>query len=450
MKYPSKESATLEFKRKLPSKQQVIKTIVAFCNQHGGKLVVGADDDGSIYGVDESEIDDLIDSLNQSIFQSCTPTILPSIYSQRFDDKLIIIIEVTQGMNRPYFVTSLGMSEGVFIRAGANTMKADAATINELNWLSKGLSADESPIYSAPIEELDLIEFKKYLDSNRRPYQHENLNEQLIHYKLAICEHQKTHPTIAALLLFGKNTKRYLPEAFVICTHFKGTAGREVVSTTDATGSLLNQAKTTINWIHSRLNHSFSIDGNATREQALEIPEEAIREIVINAIVHRDYTIHGPIKVAIYDDRIEIFSPGGFPGPLDTEHLEMGITYIRNHIISRIFREAGLVEKLGSGFLTLFESYRNRNLPKPKVVEGMGYIKCILPRPSSENLSATGNTSQDKIMNSFYLKPELTVRDVIETLSVSRQTASRYLSKLVDEKRIERVGNGPSVFYRKI
>lgn len=448
MKYPGKESARLEFKKEIPTKQQVIKTIVAFCNHFGGKLIVGVEDNGTICGVDESKIDSLIDSLNQSIFQSCTPTILPSIYSQRFDTKLVIIIEVTQGMNRPYFVSSLGMNDGVFIRAGANTMKADAAIINELNFLNKGFSADEKPVYSASIENLDSEKFKQHLDSWRKTYQQGAIQEQLIQYKLIVHEHQKIYPTIAGLLLFGKESDRYLPEAFIICSHFKGTSGREVVSTIDATGSLLEQAATCINWIQSRLNHSFSIDGAASRHQTLEIPEEAIREIVINAIVHRDYNINAPIKIAIYDDRIEIFSPGGFPGPLDTEHLEMGITYIRNHIISRIFREAGLVEKLGSGFLTVFESYRSRNLPKPTVIEGMAYIKCILPR-APEQHAPVEKSIHNQIMEMFYQMPELKPQDVVEQFSVSRQSASRYLAKLVNEGRIIRSGKGPSVTYKK-
>jgi predicted HTH transcriptional regulator len=87
--------------------------------------------------------------------------------------------------------------------------------------------------------------------------------------------------------------------------------------------------------------------------------------------------------VAIYDNRVEIFSPGVFEGPLDTQNLMMGLTYIRNHIICKIFREAGYIEKLGSGFITLFESYEQRGgLYPPQVIEGENFIKCILPRKS--------------------------------------------------------------------
>jgi len=102
----------------------------------------------------------------------------------------------------------------------------------------------------------------------------------------------------------------------------------------------------------------------------------------MNAIVHRDYSIPAPTKIAIYNDRMEVFSPENFPGPIDLDDLEKGLTFIRNPIICRIFREAGYIEKLGSGFRMLFESYRNYNLLRPSVIEGNGFIKCILPRPT--------------------------------------------------------------------
>ena len=104
------------------------------------------------------------------------------------------------------------------------------------------------------------------------------------------------------------------------------------------------------------------------------------REALLNAIVHRNYHIKAPIKIAIYENRVEIFSPGQFPGPLDPKNLKTGITYLRNPAICKILRESGYVEKLGSGLITIFESYEKRNLEDPIVIEGENYIKCILPR----------------------------------------------------------------------
>lgn len=444
MNYPGIESSTLEFKRIQPSNRQVLKAIVAFCNHFGGKLIIGVEDDGQVCGVDEQGVDDAIESLNRCIYQSCTPCILPSIYTQRFGEKLVLAIEVTSGMSKPYFITSLGLTEGVFIRAGANSMQANPAIINELSWKSRGYAPDEIPQYSANIDDLDQTAFTNFLKTHRSKFLNGTFEEQLAQYKLMVSEHRRNYPTLAALILFGREPARFLPEAFVICSHFKGLSGRDALDTKDCTGNLFEQVDSAMNWIKSRLSLSFKIEG-LQREEKLEIPEVAIREVLVNAIVHRDYNILGPIKIAIYDNRVEIFSPGTFPGPIDTEHLEMGITYIRNHVISRIFRETGYVEKLGSGFLTLFESYRSENLEEPSVIEGKSFVKCVLPRYEKESSESSGPS--EKIKRLFLNNPKLMVGQVIEELAVSRQTASRYLAEMVKNGSIKRIGSGPAVRY---
>ena len=98
------------------------------------------------------------------------------------------------------------------------------------------------------------------------------------------------------------------------------------------------------------------------------MPEVALREVLLNMLVHRNYHIKSPAKISIYDDRIEFFSPGDFPGPLDTHNLLGGMSFLRNPAIYRIFREAHLIEKLGTGLITLFNSYMQMDLPAPQVV----------------------------------------------------------------------------------
>ena len=128
-KYPGQESSTLEFKRALPHKNQIIHTIIGFCNLFGGRLVIGVNDDGTIRGINEEKVGEIIESLEQSIYHSCTPTILPEIYTQRFSKKLVLIIEVSLGMNKPYFHTSEGLSNGTYIRSGSLTVKASPEMI---------------------------------------------------------------------------------------------------------------------------------------------------------------------------------------------------------------------------------------------------------------------------------------------------------------------------------
>ena len=445
MKYPGRESVVLEFKEKIPTKNQIIKTSIGFCNRFGGRLIVGVKDNGEIIGVDESQLNELIDSLHESIFKSCTPTILPSIYVQRLDEKALLVVEVSPGMNKPYFLSTDGLMEGTYIRLGSLVVKAPIQLIEELKWQSRGFSADEMPVYHATQDDINDQLFFDFLKKRRLSFSNVEQQQLLRHYKLIIKEHNRAYPTTAAILLFGKESQRYFTEAFIICTHFKGTAGREVIATKDCMGNLFQQLEQGIDFVLSRLNKSFLIK-QKRREERYEIPEVAIREMVINAVVHRDYHMPGPIKIAIYDNRIEIFSPGNFPGPLQVEHLEMGITYIRNTIICKILREAGYIEKLGSGFLTLFESYRQYDLPKPVVLENTGFIKCILPRPTQTMVTAKEDT-KEQILRLFYLSDAITVRDIMKQFSVSRQTAARLLKPLIQEGFIVRRGKGPASHY---
>jgi ATP-dependent DNA helicase RecG len=199
------------------------------------------------------------------------------------------------------------------------------------------------------------------------------------------------------------------------------------------------------------LHHSFVIRGKK-REEKLEIPEIAIRETLLNAIVHRNYHIQAPIKIAIYDNRIEIFSPGDFPGPINNSNLLSGLTYIRNPGICKIFRQAKYIEKLGSGFHNLFHSYESWGLNTPEVIEGENYIKCILPRAQQSRvlIEAEGGNEAEKILNLFNRVEELTISDVIAALGMARATAGRRLNGLVKERKLKKIGWGKATRYKKV
>lgn len=127
----------------------------------------------------------------------------------------------------------------------------------------------------------------------------------------------------------------------------------------------------------------------------------------------------------------------------------MGLTYIRNYVISRIFREAGYIEKLGTGFLTLFETYRKENLPEPMVQEGPGFVKCILPRRTNTATITPKEVPEQQLLKLLFLTDEIKASDVMQHLSVSRATASRMLAKLVKEGLIQKIGRAGATRYKR-
>jgi ATP-dependent DNA helicase RecG len=453
MKYKGQESSVLEFKRELPTKQELAKSIVGFCNLYGGRVVIGVDDCGEIVGVPENEIDLLIEKLQQSILDNCTPTIIADVHVQRIENKLLLIVEVSEGMNKPYFLTEKGLDTSTYIRMGRQTMKASPEIIQELQWQSKGKSPDIKPVYHSSPHDLDLQAIDTFFRSRVQKPKDEvpgiSIEELMFHYKILVKEHGRSYPSIGGLLLFGKRPQDYYGEAFIISSHFKGISGRDVIATRDCAKTLFTQYEECLAFVVSRLNRQFTIHGGSRRNESLELPEEALREVLLNAIVHRDYFLQGPIKVAIFDDRIEIFSPGTFPGPLNSSNLEMGLTYIRNHVISRIFRESGYIEKLGTGFITLFKTYREQNLSTPIVQEGPGFVKCILPRRGLETVITSQDTSENELLKLFLVTDEIKPSDVIRNLSISRATASRMLSKLVQQNILVKIGKAGATRYKR-
>jgi ATP-dependent DNA helicase RecG len=453
MKYLGHESSTLEFKREIPTKQELAKSIIGFCNLYGGRVVIDVNDWGEIVGIPEKEIDRLIEKLQQSILDSCTPTIIADIHIQRIEDKLLLIVKVSEGMNKPYFLTEKGLDASTYVRMGRQTMKASTEIIHVLQWQSKGKSPDMKPIYHASLNDLDLLIVDTFFRNRVQKPDDESpgisLEELMFHYKILVKEYGRTYPSLGGLLLFGKRPQDYLGEVFIICSHFKGISGRDTVATRDCAKTLFTQYEECLAFVVSRLNRQFTIREGSRRDESLELLEEALREVILNAIVHRNYFIPGPTKVAIFDDRIEIFSPGTFPGPLNSSNLEMGLTYIRNYVISRIFREAGYIEKLEPGFLTLFKTYREQNLPLPVVQEGAGFVKCILLRRGLGAVKSSQATPEHELFKLFLIADEIKPSDVIRHFSISRATASRMLSKLVQQGLIVKIGKAGATHYKR-
>lgn len=447
-RYPDAESSLLEFKREVPKNDQIIKTIIGFCNQKGGKLILGVENDRTIVGIAQDQIDKMLESLDQSIYEACYPPIIPLLSTQAFGDKIVLIISVSSGMNKPYFKKSEGMEKGTYIRIGRSTVLATLAMIEELKWQTLRLDFEKLPVYGATVESLDDQLIQEFLDKRKNQIFVKNSVEVMRSYSLIVEEHSKLFPTYVGLLNFGKEPQRFLSEAMIIVSHFKGIEGREAIASIDCEGTLLNQFQQAYHFVTSRLSRSFSISG-MKREERLEIPEVAFREALVNLIIHRNYHIQAPSKIAIYDDRIELFSPGGFSGPIEQDQLLKGLTYLRNPAICKIFRELGLVEKMGTGFINIFKSYEAWGLAKPEIIEGANFIKCILPRIASGSVSENASI-EEEILRLFHVHREISVNDVMSKCSVSRATAQRWLNALIAKGLVERVGRTRNVRYRRM
>ena len=454
MKYPESESSFLEFKQEMPKNDQVIKTIIGFCNRHGGKIIIGVDNDRTIVGISDDDIEGMMESLDRTIYESTAPPILPLVYTRTIGDKTVLCIEVSKGMNKPYYRRSEGLENGVYIRVGRHTLRANADLSEELKWQSRGITFDALPTYQASIEtDLDKTKIQDFFQKRKGRPKVKVTPELLEAYELNIREHGKVYPTTAGILLFGTNPQQYFSEGIIICTHYAGIDGREALATKDCTGTLFEQYQEATAFILSRLYRSFTIKG-FERQEILEVPEVALREVLLNMLVHRNYHIKSPAKISIYDNRIEFFSPGDFPGPLDAHNLLEGMSFLRNPAICRAFREAHLIEKLGTGLIALFNSYLQMDLPHPQIIEGTSFVKCVLPRNTPETIRLKPKKDLPDALKSVYdlfgVADEVTVSRVMAALDLPRSTAGRRLATLVQSKLIIKKGSGRAARYMRI
>ncbi|MBM3886440.1 hypothetical protein FJ364_00795 [Candidatus Dependentiae bacterium] len=454
MKYRELESSTVEWKLTIPENEQIIKTIVGFCNLNGGKLVIGVANDGTVVGVSDDKIQTTLEYLNLAIYQATHPTIIPHIYTQNIHGKTLLVIEVSAGMNKPYFIKSSGLEHGTFLRIGRSTIRATADMIDELQWTSRGKSFDKMPVYQATQKDLDVAKIEQFMKKREQRKGSITKKEALYAYHCIVEEHEHTYPTTAGILLFGKHPQHFFPEARVMCAHFPGgIVEANTLATKECIGTLPEQFDEAFNFVLSRLNYTWKLKGTR-REETLEIPKDAIREILINALVHRNYHIQAPTKIAIFNNRLEIFSPGNFPGPLNQQNLRCGFTFLRNVAICASFRELGLVETFGIGFQKLFSSYEAMNLQPPQVIEDANYVKCIMPRGISTTTSKkpqkiTYNANLQGVMDLFTVASEITIADVMHATNTSRSTAGRRLAELIKHNLIEKIGEGKGARYKR-
>lgn len=436
--YPQRESKYLEFKSSLPKFHTLIKTCVAFANGTGGEIIIGIDDKTrEIIGVEEHTKERLYDEFPNSLYDATSPHLLVELYEKRYGEVSVIIIEIPASMKKPVFVKKEGIPNGVYLRAGSSTRRASSEYLEELERENKRLSYDEEVI-EADIDILSKSLLNKIFGTNET---NRLISEKVV--KRISSNSKKNHPTIAGTLLFCDSPESFIPEALIMCTRFEGTEGRNIIQTEEIKGNLERQIETSFQLIRSWLIRDYKLLGTKLSGKTI-IPEIALREAIINAVIHRKYWIPGATKIALYDNRLEIFNPGNFPGLVDLDHLGDGTTYLRNPTLARIARRFGIIEKLGTGIKLIFDSCSKARIKKPEYIESADSVKIIFNFLPIEDIRSS---DQENLLSLFEVKKEVRVGDVERYLNISRNTATRKLNELMKLGKIQRIGKGPSVRY---
>jgi ATP-dependent DNA helicase RecG len=342
------EGRRIEFKESLPTVSDLAKTIVAYANDAGGELFIGIKNEPrEITGIAEDEVMAFEEQISNFIHDHCHPVIIPEISFHGIEGRRFIKVQIYRGSNLPYYLKSKGKVAGTYIRVGSTNRHADAEIIAALERQRRNISFDSELVHDKPLADISLEPFQEFFK--------EKTGEALTDATLRKLELLKDFqgsllPTNAYVLFSDCQVKQELfPYAKIECARFKGSSSHEFLDQKTVDGNIAVQAEAAYNFVLRHINRGATVKGVYT-ESRWEYPVVAIREALRNAVVHRDYSLAGKdIKVAIYDDMLEITSPGNLLPSIDFNEMDARQSDIRNKVIAPVFKKLGIIDQWGNG-----------------------------------------------------------------------------------------------------
>ena len=368
------ENQETEFK--VQYTEDIKKEVIAFLNTNDGSIYIGIDNNGNVKGIDNSDIvmQQAASAIKNAIRPDCTQFI--KINAIEIDGKSVVRINVIKGTHQPYYLGEKGVKpSGVFIRLGSSTVQAQEEQIREL------LKNADTEKYEEKISgRQDLTFF--YADNifKEKEIPFSNNNKQT----LGLLTKEGFYTNLAFLL-------SEQCEYSIKCAIFEGTTKNIFKDRKEFSGSLFKQIEDVLDYLNV-YNKTHSVIGGKTREDKRDYPETAIREALLNAVIHRDYSFSGSILVSLFDDRLEIVSLGGLVKGISKDAILIGISETRNKKLADVFYRLKYIEAYGTGIPRIMENYADFAV-KPQI-------------------NVFDNTFQIIIPNQTYVRPQKT-----ETLS---------------------------------
>ena len=474
----SGESRNVEYKVSVPEKsEKYLKTVVAFANGRGGRIVFGIDDKTlDVAGMDTENIYKTIDSLTNTISDSCEPTIRPDIALQTVKDKTVIVVEILPGSQRPYYIKSLGMINGTYVRVSGTTRHAEESTLKELILEGQNRYFDSEICRNITISDDEITQLCKNMKETAMKNTWRDIEKAqikdvtkntLISWGVLKEAEGKVFPTNAFALLTGK-----MPQMPVIqCGIFKGTSRAHFVDRREFEGSIQKQMEEAYQYVLEKINMGMTIKG-MYRQDVYELPIDSIRELIANAVAHRSYLERGNIQVALFDDRLEVTSPGMLLNNVTIKKMMEGYSKPRNPAIARAFAYMKIIEQWGTGIPRLFEACKEYGLPEPELIDFDGDVRVNMYRrvetntettqATQETTQATQETTQAITQDSVQImlskedmsvlslltqNPKITQKDIAVKLGWKIDRVKYYLNKMKKNGTIKRVGTSQTGYW---
>lgn len=432
-------SGIVEFKREYVS--DLYKEVIAFANTAGGTVYVGINDDETVCGVEnvnDTEIrctDNIKDNIRPDVmaFVDIKPVVI--------EGKNVLRITVNKGSMAPYYAQSKGIRpEGVFVRRG--TASAPATQTEILNMIKDVSTAYED---ARSLEQnLTFIEAQRQFDNAGLPFGETQQRS------LGIIGRDGCYTNLAYLLSDQCGYK-------IKFAVYEGQSKEVFRDRHEFTGSLFRQIDDAMHTIDANNRLSSPKISSVRREDYREYPVEAIREALLNAVVHRDYAMNGDTLISMFSDRIEFISLGGLVRGVEIADVMMGVSYLRNRKLADIFYRLHLIESYGTGIVKIKMSYCGQSR-QPVFECGPNSFKVVLYMTDNIAVIPEAGTKPDAlkveradreaaVLKFIVEHGEIVRRDVERLFNVSSATATRILSKMVEAGKLKRVGDARNVKY---
>lgn len=434
------EGKTLEFKENCRPLQGIVRTAVAFANTAGGTIVIGVKDKTKeVIGIADPLLNE--ERLANAFADGIRPLLVPDIQIHAWRKRQLLVVTVPHAVG-PFYVRSEGSEAGVYIRLGSTNRPAGPELLAELQRLARNTFFDEQPCSETNSDDIDVRAASEFFAAVSRPLSPAKQRS----LGLLVGQGTRAVPSIGAVLLFGKTRGRLFPSATIRCARFLGKDTAKFLDQTEIDEYLPKSVDSAVAFIERHTRQGIEI-GRVRRRDVPEYPVAAVREAIINAIVHADYSIGGAgTKIAIFDDRIEITNPGLLPFGLTLEAALAGVSRLRNRVIGRTFRELGLIEQWGSGLGRITAACADAGQPAPRFEElGTNFRVTLF----GERVAALAQPEwQSELLEYLAKKNRISTRVAGELWKIPDRTARRRLRRLVDDGLLVEVGSGPKDPYR--
>ena len=428
------EGKTLEFKRDLSSPDGALRTIIAFANTAGGTLLIGVENRSRrVRGVPEAL--DLEERLASLISDNIVPRLIPELEILPWRKTQLLAVRVYPSSGRPHHFKREGPEDGVYVRVGSTNRHADKELALELQRSARGEAFDEQPMLALNSEALDFRVASESYGSVRQ------LRQTDLEILRIVTKYQgRTVPTVGGMLLFGRDREKHFPDAWIQVGRFSGTDKRHIIDHAEIRSHPVQAVEEATAFVQKHLLQGAEI-GDVRRSDRWSLPPIAIREAVINAVAHADYSQHGaPIRISIFDDRLEVESPGLLPFGLTVEDLPRGVSKLRNRVIGRVFHELGLIEQWGSGIQRMTAVCIDAGLAAPLFEELASRFRVTIAgervaRPTLDEIDQA-------IINSLKNDGQVT-SEIAKVIGLTPRSTSTRLTKLVERGFVRVIGTGP-------